>query len=260
MDKRAAAQRGGLARIRMHGNPGTADGRRLGGIRSAAIQKKQSTGFVTLRAISFPRESVVLAELLGILAGDGHVSEYQVSVTTNSDTDKEHAEYVQALLKKLFVVPVSCIAKKNKKAFVVYLSSREVVRFLIAKGAVKGHKIRGGVCMPPWIRTRKSYRIAFLRGLFDTDGSVYVDTHRINARMYKNIGMAFTNRSAPLLEDFRQSLSTLGLHPTQKTKYTVFLRREGDIRQYFEVVGSSNPKHLRKIALYFSTKKTGGVA
>src|SRR3989344_4724606 len=96
---------GGLARIRLHGNPGTAEGRRLGGIRSLASHRKKLDGFVLLRHVQFPRQSVALAELLGILAGDGHVGVYQVTVTTNSLTDKEHAKYVKSLLEGLFKVP-----------------------------------------------------------------------------------------------------------------------------------------------------------
>ena len=113
--------------------------------------------------------------------------------------------------------------------------------------------------MPAWIKTKTSYQMAFIRGLLDTDGCVYTDRHTIKEREYKNIGMAFTNRSLPLLLDFKETLESIGLHPTQKTKYTVFLRREEEIRRYFKVIGSSNPKHTNKVKMYFSLKN-GGVA
>ena len=122
---------------------------------------------------------------------------------------------------------------------------------------IRGNKVTSQLRTPLWIRSRWGYQLAFLRGLFDTDGCVYVDAHKINGRTYNNVGMAFTNRSLPLLADFKGYLERMGLHPTQKTKYTVFLRRERDIQRYFAVVGSSNPKHLRKISVYFSLK--GGV-
>ena len=246
---------GGLARIRLHGNPGTAEGRRLGGIRSLASHRKKLDGFVLLRHVQFPRQSVALAELLGILAGDGHVGVYQVTVTTNSLTDKEHAKYVKSLLEGLFKVPASILFKKGKNACVVVVSSKEVCRFLVKQGLVAGHKIRGRLAMPEWIKAKKTYRTAFVRGLFDTDGCVYVDIHRIRGRVYKNVGMAFTNRSLPLLADFRRTLTDLGFSPTQKTQYTVFLRREKEIKWYFNLIGSSNPKHLQKIADYFSLKR-----
>ena len=250
---------GGLARIRLHGNPGTPEGRRLGGIHSLKTHQARKTGFKLLHRVTFPSPSVKLAELLGILAGDGHIGEYQTTMTTNSVTDIQHARYTQKLLEDLFRLPVSLTFRKGKKACVVVISSKEVGRFLVAKGMQKGHKIRGGLCIPKWILSRIKYRAAFIRGLFDTDGCVYIDRHRIKGKEYRNIGMAFTNRSLPLLADFKESLESYGLHPTQKTKYTVFLRRKEDIRRYFDVIGSSNPKHTEKLLKYFSSKK-GGVA
>lgn len=257
MKKSSVARKGGLARVLLHGNPGTPEGRRRGGLRSVAVQRKKSTGFVTLRSIPHPRVSSDLAELLGILAGDGHVGAYQITMTTNQSTDFDHALHASSLFNKLFGISAPIRFKKGKNACVVVVSSRALVLFLTKKGLVQGHKIRGGISMPPWVRRHKKYRVAFIRGLFDTDGSVYIDTHRISGREYKNIGMAFTNRSLPLLADFKQAVVLVGLHPTQKTQYTVFLRREKDIRRYFDVVGSSNPKHTRKVDRYFSSRHGG---
>lgn len=242
---------GGLARIRVHGNPGTTAGRRLGGLNSLKTHNFRKTGFNVLRPVKNPPNSSELAELLGILAGDGHLSIYQVTVTTNSDTDREHAEHIKALCEKLFSVPVRISYRKKQKACVVVVSSKEVCRFLARKGMAQGHKIRSGMHMPSWIQARKGFRLAFVRGLFDTDGSVYIDTHRIKGRVYENIAMMFSNRCLPLLDDFKGILESIGLHPTQKTKYAVFLRRKKEIQQYFELIGFSNLKHKRKIQAHF---------
>ncbi len=252
-----AGHAGGIARTRMYGNPGTPQGRRKGGLNSLATHRLRNTGFKLLRAILFPNESRDLAELMGILAGDGHIDTYQVSLCTNSVTDLEHAVYVQSLFERLFSLPAKLTKRKKVNACTVVLSSKEVCRFLVAKGMVRGNKIRGNLRMPQWIHRRPKYRSAFIRGLFDTDGCVYVDVHRIGGREYRNIGMAFTNRAAYILQGFKDALEALGLHPTQKTKYTVFLRREKDIERYFEAVGSSNPKHLRKVERYFSSRRGG---
>lgn len=248
---------GGLARVRLHGNPGTTEGRRLGGLHSLKTHRARKTGFKMLRPIVAPAHSVALAELLGILAGDGHIGEYQATVTTNSLTDMPHALHVQKLFSDLFGVMAPISLRKGKNACAVVVSSREVGRFLVTKGMPKGNKIREGLCMPLWVKRKRAYRHAFLKGLFDTDGCVYVDRHTHKGRIYKNIGMAFTNRSLPLLADFKAGLETLGLHPTQKTKYTVFLRREKEIELYFNFVGSSNPKHAGKVSRYFAEKRRG---
>jgi len=253
-----AGKLGGLIRIALYGNPGTAEGRKRGGLNSLKTHQLRNTGFKRLKHVKYPSQSIDFAELLGILAGDGHVDTYQVTMTTNAKTDFKHAKYVSGLFTDLFNVEAPIKFKKTKNTCIVVVSSRAICDFLVRNGMIRGNKVKSQLSMPPWIRSRNGYRFAFLRGLFDTDGCVYVDVHKIKGRTYKNVGMAFTNRSLPLLVDFKSSLERMGLHPTQKTKYTVFLRRERDIHRYFAVVGSSNPKHLQKISVYFSLK--GGVA
>ncbi len=254
-----AGRLGGLARIRMYGNPGTAEGRRRGGINSLKTHKRRRGGFKVLRRIKFPRRSEELAELLGIFMGDGHVGEYQSSVTTNSETDIAHALFVQRLIRKLFAVPVRLRFRSKVSACELVTSSKEVCRFLQEQGMSSGNKVRDGVEIPPWIQENERYAKAFVRGLFDTDGCVYLDRHRYKDQVYKNVGIAFTNRTLSLLEFFKKRLEALGMRPTQKTRFTVFLRREEEIRRYFKTIGTSNPKHRRRLSKFLRIR-SGGVA
>lgn len=258
MNKSAIARQGGLARIERYGNPGTPEGRSRGGMHSLKIHQTHDTGFKVLKHIQQPPTSIELAELLGIFAGDGHVGEYQMSVTTHSETDIEHARYTAQLIEKVFGMVPTLSYREKQKAVVVTLSSKEACRHLVKRGAVFGDKIRGGIQMPAWVRSRLAYRAAYVRGLFDTDGSVYVDKHIVRGRTYENIAMIFSNKSLQLLADFKNDLESRKLRPTQKTEFAVFLRREEDIRAYFATIGSSNPKHTRKVSDFFSKK--GGVA
>lgn len=256
--KMRAGRLGGLARVALHGNPGTPEGRRRGGLHSLKTHRLHNTGFKLLRDVRLPRYSIALAELLGILAGDGHVDQYQTTMTTNSRTDLEHAQFVKKLFERLFRIPVSLRKRRGVNACIVVISSKRVCLFLSEIGMVRGNKVRSQLGTPNWIRHRSHYAKAFTRGLFDTDGCVFVDKHVIKGKTYRNLGMAFTNRSLPLLGHFKSTLESIGTHPTQKTKYAVFLRREMDIRHYFEVIGSSNPKHLQKVTDYFASQ-AGGV-
>lgn len=52
----------------------------------------------------------------------------------------------------------------------------------------------------------------------------------------------------------QSAFEKLGFHPMQKTKYSIFLRKEGEIVKYFSSIGSSNPKHLRKFNIFFEKK------
>ena len=258
---RMIGRKGGFARAALYGNFGTPDGRRKGGLNSIQTHIKNKTGFKVLKPISYPKHSVRLAELVGILMGDGHVGPYQTIMTTNSDTDLQHALFVKKLFEQLFNVRAHLSNRQDRKVCEVTVSSKSVCHFLEGQGIPQGNKITMGVCIPNWIKKNSLYRKAFVRGLFDTDGCVYVDTHRRDQKVYKNLGMAFVNQSLPILSFFKETLEFFGLHPTQKTKFRVFLRRREDIRLYFDVIGSSNEKHLKKVRRYFLVaSKKGGVA
>jgi len=258
---RVIGRKGGLARAALYGNFGTPEGRRRGGLHSIQTHTKQKTGFKVLKSITIPGHSDRLAELLGILVGDGHVGLYQASVVTNSDTDLQHAVFIQTLVEELFKIRVSLSYRRDKRACNLIISSKSVCQFLMSQGIPQGNKITGGVRIPSWIRKKPLYRKAFVRGLFDTDGCVYLDTHHFGQKVYRNLGMAFANQSLPLLSFFRETLELLELHPTQKTEFRVFLRRKEDIRRYFNLIGSSNKKHLDKVSEYFLlSQQHGGVA
>jgi DNA-binding transcriptional regulator WhiA len=257
---RTIGRKGGLARAALYGNFGTPEGRRRGGLNSVRAHTKNKTGFKVLKPITAPKHSVPLAELLGILMGDGHIGLYQTTMATNSDTDLQHALFVKRLFEQLFAVQSHLNTRRDKKTCEIIVSSKAVCRFLEGQGIPQGNKIGKGIRIPDWVQETPAYRNALVRGLFDTDGCVYLDTHRYRQKVYKNLGMAFANQSLPLLQFFKETLEFLGLHPTQKTKFRVFLRRKEDIRQYFDLVGSSNEKHIKKVNQYFLASQKGGVA
>jgi len=86
-----AAKKGGEAVKKKYGNFGTTEGRSKGGLKSILSHQKLKDNFKHIKTIKIPSESELLAELLGILIGDGGMSKYQIIMTTNSITDIDHA-------------------------------------------------------------------------------------------------------------------------------------------------------------------------
>ena len=138
------------------------------------------------------------------------------------------------------------------------ISRKKLIEFLIEKGLKIGNKVRQQVAVPKWISKSELFMKYCMRGLLDTDGCFYVDKHKYKDKIYLNCGINFTNRSLPILNFFRDNLVKFNYHPTQKTKFSIFLRREEEIIRYFKEIGSSNPKHLKKFQKYFDDK-SGGV-
>lgn len=241
-----AGRKGGVTRL-LHGNFGTPEGRRKGGIASLATHKRNATKFWTLKTINKPEYSESLAELLGILFGDGHLSRYQVSVTTSSHTDREHAIFTRKLMERLFGIFVALSERVNENVMTVVASSTEMIKFLNQRGMPIGNKIQNKLSIPKWIKSDMAYQRAFIRGLFDTDGCIYVDTHKYHKHVYKHAGWTITSYAATLVADITDTLRSLEFSPTHRdSQMSVYLRRQKEIKKYFEEIGTNNPKHLKR--------------
>lgn len=198
--------------------------------------------------VDFPIRSAKLAEFVGILLGDGGISSRQITITLHKDDDRHFAVYVQRLAENLFGITPGFYTRKNTVSIVI--SRAKLVKFFTDMDIPIGGKVRQQTGVPSWIGSSQKFTKFCLRGLFDTDGCFYIDKHRYKSKIYYNCGMSFTNRSLPLLSFFKESMQQLGFHPTQKTRFNVLLRREPEIKRYFQKVGSSNPKHLNKFQQY----------
>lgn len=120
--------------------------------------------------IVFPNHSEELAECVGILLGDGHISATQVMVTLGNK-EEQYVEEVVRIMQNLFGVTPG-VTKKAKGYATVYIGSTALVRYFLDMG-LNGNKLKAQVTLPSWITNDRRYTLAALRGLFDTDGCVY---------------------------------------------------------------------------------------
>ena len=96
-------------------------------------------------------------------------------------------------------------------------------------------------------RSNKSYSIACLRGLIDTDGCVFTHRYRANGKMYSYKKLAFSNHSKPILKSVYQFLQILGMNPRiTKDEKDVRLESIKDLQQYFLIINSHNSKILQQ--------------
>lgn len=92
--------------------------------------------------------------------------------------------------------------------------------------------------LPSWIFSKKCFMEAFLRGFFDTDGSVYLLKHGIQ--------ISFTNYSYPLLKSLHSILFRLGYNPSKISSHKVYLTNGRYVRSFFEKICPQNPKHRKR--------------
>lgn len=110
-----------------------------------------------------------------------------------------------------------------------------------------GNKIQNGIRIPSWINKNIQFQKSFLRGLFDTDGCIYLDKHKIKNKTYKHMGWVITSASPKFISDIINLLKNLGYSPTNRTSQkSVFLRKQNEIIKYFTTIGTNNKKHLNR--------------
>lgn len=201
----------------------------------------------TCKSIQKPKYSEELAEFVGIVLGDGGITQHQLTITLHCKDDKEYGEFVVDLIKRLFNVPIGISYDKKCSAVDFNISRSELVRFCIEKlGLKRGNKIKQQVDIPDWIKQNKLYSIACVRGLIDTDGCIFNHRYKVNGKFYSYKKLAFTSLSKPLRQSVFNILENVGLNPRSAQDRDIRLDSIEDVQKYFQIVSSSNPKHLRK--------------
>ena len=205
--------------------------------------RSKKEGFNNIRNdIAIPQgHSKELSEFLGIMLGDGHISLTQVMVTLGNK-ELSYVKYVAKIITKLFKVRPK-IRTRIMGHRDVYFGSTETVRWLLSEGLVH-NKVKSQVKIPEWIFSKSSFIDSFLKGFFDTDGSVY--------RLKFGVQLAFTNRSLPMLEGVKKCLSINGYHPSRTSLFRVYLTRKPDVKRFFSEVNPANIKHRERFLKFVS--------
>lgn len=200
------------------------------------------------KAIKIPSESSSLAELIGIEFGDGGINNlWQVVISLNSEADKEYAEYVRSLIQNLFNIEVTVRKRPNRNTLVLICSSMNLVDYLVTKGAARGNKILQSIDMPKWIKGNQDYEKAFVRGLVDTDGCLFIHKHRVGKSIYRNLGFCFTSFSKKLTLSVAQALTKFGIKPhITDSGRRIYLYSQKSVEKYLNIFGSSNPRITKK--------------
>ncbi|KHO45884.1 MAG: hypothetical protein QJ16_C0016G0007 [archaeon GW2011_AR1] len=204
--------------------------------------------------IKIPRNNEKLAELIGVILGDGNISKYQkgkktgvyqINITGHKDLDEDyHTNYLFKIFQELFGLKPITVLSKNSKGRHLIISSKQLVNFFSKHGLKNGDKIKNQSTFPTWIWKKKNFLKACVRGLIDTDGSIF----RMSQRDYNLIRINFTNHNLTLLKDTRKAFLNLGFNPSKIINNRQFyLSRQDEIRKYLKEIGFSNVRHQERL-------------
>ncbi len=215
--------------------------------------------------LNFPKKiSPELAEEVGWHVGDGSMNYYNYSgrrkgfyqLRGHIEDDREHyLRRIKPIFKELYGVDVSLRDMPSTRVFGFQIWSSELVKFKESLGLGLGPKI--SVKIPDIFLNDKRLKISVLRGIFDTDGCVYLE--KKNKKLYPK--MEIQTISLPLALQLREIFNSLGLratlytnknlnHPNKKICYAVTIRGVEMLHRFFDVIEPKNQKHLDKYSFF----------
>lgn len=190
-----------------------------------------------LKETILPNElSDELAEFIGAYLGDGTLTPYFMRISGDKRHDKPYFEYLSKLIYALFSIEPTIRSETETNQLYLELRSKTICDFLRNEfGLVPGNKLKNGNHIPSKIFEVDRFATACLRGLVDTDGCICRD------------GAAFTVRFAsksPILFNQAYDIGRRTGVFSFKTRREVGTRSWAKINKYFQLVGSSNLRHV----------------
>lgn len=182
-----------------------------------------------------------LAEILGILNGDGHICpiNHEICVVGNC-LEKEYADHIKKLFETKFNIPFNLFFDNSKFKLRGY--SIDLFNILTKKYRLPSGNKMGNLRIPLQVITSRRLLVSYIRGLFDTDGTFYI-------RRKKDAVIEISSADKVFLKEIHEALCSIGFNFGLYQKH-INLYDLRSIKRFFKIVRPSNPKHLKKFIFY----------
>lgn len=209
------------------------------------------------KPIKIPKITPELCELVGAIAGDGSIQNgkagYRVSLYGNQHKDYEYMKYLSKQIEKLFGLKSKLVIKPGKSCVYFTIYSKNLCEYFIKKFDFSYGKKSDTLQIPRVIRANNTWLIAFIRGLFDTDGCVtWKNTGKYSYRVIK-----ITTNSSKLAYGVKDSLieNKVACHIGKKKQakrgeimsYDVVVSKQRMIKKWIELISSKNQRNKKKL-------------
>ncbi|HIH58854.1 MAG TPA: hypothetical protein HA360_03190 [Nanoarchaeota archaeon] len=187
-------------------------------------------------------------ELIGAIYGDGHIhsTENRVTLVGSLEDYYYYTFYLKPLIEKLFPGINVYIRKRNdRNSYYLSFESKDAFQKLQSFHLWRGAKNN---LVLPILSNSLSLKL-FLRGLFDTDGSLKFSKQSKNINYYPRIQYAF--KESDFSRDLGTFLSQAGFtfcrwYDKRDKEYYYQISGDSFLHTWIKTVGLSNPVHYSK--------------
>lgn len=220
------------------------------------------------------------AELVGLSFGDGGLTfrknskrvKFQIRGDLREEKDN-YDKYIAPLFNKEFMLPifkrkVGFVYNLKKNFYGISVESIRIEKPLNYLGIPSG--VKKELIIPNWIKKNSRFAKRFLRGLFDTDGTIFCQrNYSIKNNLYHTqVKIGITSTSRKLINGISKLLKTLNFKFVligrkshigidglkRRNSYTIRIDGSIQVNKWFREVGSKSKKHVTK---YLVWKKFG---
>lgn len=173
-----------------------------------------------------------LAELIGIMLGDGNIWKNRIKIAFDK-RNTIYINYVAKLFKEIFEISLKKEISRNTNNACLYRTNLYAVEELIKQGLKRGHKIKNNLGIPYWIKNNKIFMKRCIKGLIDTDGCIY------KCKRENQVYVKFTNFNQQLLKDFKEITDALDYSFVKANKNNWCLYRKNKVEKFFKDIKPS---------------------
>lgn len=207
-----------------------------------------------------------LAEETGLHIGDGTMNFYKngnkhmgsYALRGHIIDDKEHYnKVIKQIYMRLYNLRVSLRDMPKDGVYGFQKWSNSLVNFKHnILDLTLGKKIN--IKIPEIFTKKEEFISSVIRGIFDTDGTIYLEPKR--GKLYPRIQI--TTISKELGYQLNSLINKIGLrstiylefvkNPRWNNKYNITIRGEEMLNKWIQIIGPHNPKHIQKFDFYIS--------
>jgi intein/homing endonuclease len=197
-----------------------------------------------------------MAEFCGVLIGDGNIwtngRKYEITITGNPK-DKNYLDKLSTFVSNR--IKPNPYYRLRGRGLRLTIYSKQFFLFLTKEvGIISGKQKNTGPIPKSILASSRSLKLRFIRGIFDTDGSVFTSDKK-GVENYPTIEI--TNENSILLLSIRKILYAEGFKTTFRKSNTntfkIAIHGNKMLRLWLDVVGSSHPRKRLKMESIIKT-------
>jgi|TARA_Y100000310_G_C20690313_1_gene821781 intein/homing endonuclease len=211
-----------------------------------------------------------LAEIIGIILGDGHIecgkkysqtTMYLINIAGSVSEDKAYyTNHINPIFLDIFNTQFTISSRRNDE-LVLNLYSKAIATFFVNQGIKAGSKVDENFVPENILNSRENIKKGFLRGIFDTEGSMtfkkdYFGKHSkplISLKM-KSINFILQLKELLIEFDFDPKIYKEEYFDKRSNKvsirYKIDLVGKKKLKRFLKLIGFRNPRHLIKVEIW----------